>query len=287
MASLRGVKMILKGKPVAEIMKEAVAEKVSNYKAVGIFPKVAILRVGNRPDDIAYEKRVIKNCESVGMIGESITVDENIDMVNLKSELSKLNLDKAVHGILVFRPLPKHLSEEEVCKMIDPLKDIDCMNPINTGKVFLGEAGGFAPCTPEAVIEILKFYGYNLVGKSVAIVNRSMVLGKPLAMLFLKENATVTICHSNTKNLQAITSKVDIVVTGVGKGKFFTPNYFSEKSTIIDVGINFVEGAMCGDVDYESIVGTVMGITPVPGGVGGVTSMILLRHVVEGIEMQR
>ncbi|MEG1930098.1 MAG: bifunctional 5,10-methylenetetrahydrofolate dehydrogenase/5,10-methenyltetrahydrofolate cyclohydrolase [Anaerovorax sp.] len=279
--------MILKGKPVADQIKEDMIEKVQQYKSLGIVPKLAILRVGNRPDDLAYEARVLKNCESMGILGETVVVDENINMVNLKNRLEGLNLDKDVHGILVFRPLPKHLSEEELCESIDPQKDIDCMSPVNTGKVFLGDPTGFSPCTPEAVIEILKFYGYSLMGKNVAIVNRSMVLGKPLSMLFLNENSTVTVCHSKTKNLERLTSNCDIVVTGVGKGKFFTPNYFSSKTTVIDVGINFEDGSLCGDVDYDNTEGRVMAITPVPGGVGTVTSMILLRHILRGIELQK
>lgn len=287
MTILKGDVMILKGKPVADKIKEDMIEKINQYKTSGIQPKLAILRVGNRPDDIAYEERVLKNCENIGILVETIVVDENINMVNLKSRLMELNQDKDIHGILVFRPLPKHILEEEICANIHPLKDIDCMNPINTGKVFSGDKTGFSPCTPEAVIEILKFYGYNLIGKNVAIVNRSMVLGKPLSMLFLNENATVTICHSKTKHLSKVLSTADIVVTGVGQGKFFTPNCFSAKAIVIDVGINFLNGKMCGDVDYENVLGSVTGITPVPGGVGTVTSMILLRHILKGIELQK
>ncbi len=278
--------MILKGKPVADSIKENLIVKVAEYQAKGISPKLAILRVGSRPDDIAYEARVIKNCASVGMIGESVAVDENIDMESFLQVLDGLNQDDKVHGILIFRPLPKHLDDNEICKRINPLKDIDCMSPVNTEGVFTGDSSGFAPCTPEAVIEILKYYNYDLAGKNVTIVNRSMVLGRPLAMLFLAENATVTICHSKTTDLPAVTSKADIVVTGVGRGKFFSPEYFTEKSVVMDVGINFVDDTMCGDVDYDKAVEKVEAITPVPGGVGTVTSMILLNHVLKGLELQ-
>lgn len=278
--------MILKGKPVADQIKENIQQKVSQYEEQGICPKLAILRVGERPDDIAYESRVIKNCENVGIEAQVINVDHNTDMVNFMIALEKLNTDEKVHGILVFRPLPSQLDEDEICRRINPLKDVDCMNPVNTEKVFTGDQQGFAPCTPEAVIEILKYYEYDLTGKNVVIVNRSMVLGKPLAMLFLAENATVTICHSKTKNLAQTMKNADIVVTGIGKGNFFGAEYVSKEATIIDVGINFVEGKMCGDMNYQHVENVVAAITPVPGGVGIVTSMILLGHVIKGIALQ-
>jgi methylenetetrahydrofolate dehydrogenase (NADP+)/methenyltetrahydrofolate cyclohydrolase len=154
-------------------------------------------------------------------------------------------------------------------------------------KVFTGDSDGITPCTPEAVIEILKHYGYDLQGRNVAIVNRSMVLGKPLAMLFLAENATVTICHSKTRDLKEITKMADIAVTGIGKGKFFGPDYFSKDSIVIDVGINFAGGKLCGDVDFDKVSGQVSAISPVPGGVGTVTSMILLSHVIKAMKLQK
>lgn len=277
--------MLLKGKPVADKIKENIINKSAELKGKRIFPKLSILRVGARPDDIAYEERLIKNCETLGIASEKVTLNDNIDMVNLTKTLEQLNNDSSVHGILVFRPLPKHLDEDAICKIINPSKDIDCMNPINTEKVFSGDESGYAPCTPEAVIKILKHYDYDLKGKNVAIVNRSMVLGRPLSMLFLREDSTVTICHSKTVDLPKVTSESDIVVTGVGRGKFFTANYFSKKSVVIDVGINFVDNAMCGDVNFEEVEPLVSGITPVPGGVGTVTSMILLQHVIKSAEL--
>jgi methylenetetrahydrofolate dehydrogenase (NADP+)/methenyltetrahydrofolate cyclohydrolase len=279
--------MLLKGKPVADQLKKEIIAVVDQHKKEGKNPpKMAILRVGERSDDIAYEARVLKNCKEVGIEAETIAVDHNINTVKLLGILHELNNNPEIHGILIFRPFPGQLDGEEISNAIDPLKDIDCMNPINIQKVFQGDKRGIAPCTPEAVVEILKYYGYDLQGKKIVIVNRSMVLGKPLAMLLLSENATVTICHSKTKNLEEITTGADIVVLGIGKGKFFGPEYFSKDSLVIDVGINFVDEKMCGDVDFERVAQGVSAITPVPGGVGTVTSTILLKHVIQAMEMQ-
>ncbi|MDD2215947.1 MAG: bifunctional 5,10-methylenetetrahydrofolate dehydrogenase/5,10-methenyltetrahydrofolate cyclohydrolase, partial [Eubacteriales bacterium] len=278
--------MLLKGKPVADKIKETIINEVEYYKNNGsIVPRIAILRMGQRPDDISYESRVLKNCDAVGIEAEVIE-ENNSKTKNIIEILEKLNQNPKIHGILIFRPLPKQLDMEQISRAILPEKDIDCMNPINIEKVFVGDKNGIAPCTPEAVIEILKHYKYDLNGKNVTIVNRSMVLGKPLSMLFLDENATVTICHSKTKDLSGITSKADIIVTGVGKGKFFGPEFFSKESIVIDVGINFVNDSICGDVDFKAVSDKVGAITPVPGGVGTVTSMILLNHVIKAMKLQ-
>lgn len=279
--------MLLKGKPVADKIKEEIVKTVEDCKASGRgLPKLAILRAGERPDDIAYESRVLKNCAELGIEAEVTVVDDNIDMVKFVEALNRLNNDPEIHGILVFRPLPEQLDMETVSRSIRPDKDIDCMSPVNAEKIFTGDPDGIPPCTPEAVIEILKYYGYDLAGKNVAIVNRSMVLGRPLSMLFLAENATVTICHSKTRNLPGITAGADIVVTGAGKAKFFGKEYFAENSVIIDVGINMDNGNLCGDVDFEAVSDSVAAITPVPGGVGTVTSMLLLSHVIKAMKLQ-
>jgi methylenetetrahydrofolate dehydrogenase (NADP+)/methenyltetrahydrofolate cyclohydrolase len=230
---------------------------------------------------------VLKNCSELGIEVEVTAVDGDISMADFINVLSRLNEDKGIHGILIFRPLPGQLDQEAVSRAILPEKDIDCMSPFNAEKIFTGDQSGIPPCTPEAVIEMLKYYGYDLTGKNVAIVNRSMVLGRPLAMLFLAENATVTICHSRTKNLPGITGSADIVVTGAGKARFFGKEYFSKDSVIIDVGINMDNGALCGDVDFEAVEEYAAAISPVPGGVGTVTSMILLSHVVKAMKQQQ
>lgn len=280
--------MLLKGKPVADKIREEILAAAEECRAAGLdAPKIAILRAGERPDDLAYEARVLKNCTELGIETEVAAVDNNIIMVDFMETLERLNQDPKTHGILVFRPLPAHLDLDAVCRAIRPDKDIDCMSPVNTEKIFAGDPTGIPPCTPEAVIEILKHYEYALSGKNVAIVNRSMVLGRPLSMLFLAENSTVTICHSKTRDLSKVTSGADIVVTGAGKAKFFGKEYFSKESVVIDVGINMDNGALCGDVDFEVVSESVAAITPVPGGVGTVTSMLLLRHVIRAMKLQR
>ena len=281
--------MLLKGKPVADKIKSEILEAVNDCRTTGKdLPQIAILRVGNRPDDIAYESRVLKNCIELGIAAEVKQVDDKINMVNFMNVLNQLNEDPKTHGILIFRPLPEQLDMDLISRRIKPEKDIDCMSPVNAEKIFIGDKSGIPPCTPEAVIEILKYYKYELSGKNVAIVNRSMVLGKPLSMLFLNENSTVTICHSKTKDLPGVTAKSDIVVTGVGKSKFFGKEFFSKDSVIIDVGINLdAEEKLCGDVDFEEVAESVAAISPVPGGVGTVTSMILLNHVIKAMKLQQ
>ena len=276
---------LLKGKPVADAIKEDLITKIAEYKEKGIVAKVAILRVGARPDDLSYETRVLKNCDAIGMESEVVALPEDCSEEEYLAAMKGLNDDPKVHGILAFRPLPKQIDASAAADAIAPEKDIDCMNPKTVSKLFFDDMSGNAPCTPEACIAILKHYGYDLKGKNVVIVNRSMVLGRPLAMLFLHEHSTVTVCHSRTKDLPSVTRNADIVVTGIGRARFFGPEYFSEKNTVIDVGINAKpEGdGICGDADFDKAEPVVAAITPVPGGVGTVTSMILLRHVVDGI----
>ncbi len=272
---------ILKGAPVAKAIKEKIKAEAEVLKQKNIIPTLGIIRMGNRADDISYEKGVIKNCESVGIQARVFEVPVDTPMNEFVKLLKKVNEDDSVHGILMFRPLPDHIDYEVIKNIIDPRKDIDCMNPVNLEKVFEGELDGFVPCTPNAVIEVLKHYGVPLVGANVAIINRSMVVGRPLSMMFLGESSTVTICHSKTKNLPKVTASADIVVAAVGKARMLGKEYFSENSIVIDVGINDAgEGKICGDVDYDNVVENVKAITPVPGGVGGVTSAILLKHVI-------
>lgn len=278
------MKRVLKGKPVVEALKEQIKEKVESYNKKNIFPTIGIIRVGNREDDLAYERRVIKNCEQLGIKAHVFEMNENISMNDFAEEVKNIDENKNIHGILLFRPLPEQLDIKVVQELIRPEKDIDCMHPENLRKVFEGEEDGHYPCTPEAVVEILKYYDIPMKGSNIAIVNRSMVLGKPLSMMLIKENATVTICHSKTVNISNITKKANIVITGIGRPNFFTPEYFSKDNIVIDVGINYFNDKMCGDVDYEKIENSVQAITPVPGGVGTVTSTILLKHVMDALE---
>lgn len=275
--------LILKGKPVADQLILEMGRIVNEAKAGGTCPKLSVLRVGNREDDLSYESRLLKNCAEIGIETNVIVVDRNSITEILLEHIDRLNADNSVHGILLFRPLPEQFDLDRISRRISLDKDIDCMNPLNQNKVFLGDSTAIAPCTPEAVIALLHHYGINLAGKHVVVVNRSMVLGKPLAMLLLSENATVTICHSKTQNLEMITAQADIVVTGVGKAGFFQPYHFSETSIVIDAGINYQNDKLCGDVEFETVSELVQAITPVPGGIGTITSMILLRHVLHGL----
>ena len=277
--------IILYGKPVSEKIRNNISERAAAFKnSRGAAPKLAILRAGERPDNLAYEKRVLKMCGDVSIDTEVVAHPGDVSHDDFKMSLAELNDNADVHGILVFRPLPKQINEAEICSMISPEKDIDCMNSENLKKIFIGDDSAIAPCTPEAVIEILKHYDYELQGKNAVIVNRSLVLGKPLAMLFLKENSTVTVCHSKTEDLADVIKNADIFVSGIGKAKYFDDSYVSEKNIVIDVGINFADGKMCGDVDLDAVSEKVQAVTPVPGGVGGVTSAVLLRHLIEAAE---
>jgi|LSQX01.3.fsa_nt_gb methylenetetrahydrofolate dehydrogenase (NADP+)/methenyltetrahydrofolate cyclohydrolase len=279
--------MLLKGKPVADIIRGEIIMTVRKRKDAGMSaPRIALIRVGENPDDMAYEERIVKNCRDLGIISDTTVLGEAAPMEELMKILHEVNKNPEIHGVLLFRPLPPQFNLAVVSKGLKPEKDIDSMNPLNLAKVAAGDKSALAPCTPEAVVELLKHYYGDISGKNIAVVNRSLVLGKPLAMLLLSENATVTVCHSKSMDLAGITSKADIVVTGIGKAEFFGTEYFSEESVVVDVGINFAGGRMCGDVDFEAVEQKVRDITPVPGGVGTITSMVLLRNVLKGISLQ-
>jgi methylenetetrahydrofolate dehydrogenase (NADP+)/methenyltetrahydrofolate cyclohydrolase len=215
--------------------------------------------------------------------------DEYVNKSNecIKRYKKYINDNKDVHGILCFRPLPKQLDEEAIKYVISPEKDVDCFSPINSAKIMEGDKSGFPPCTPTAVVEILKHYGVELKGANVAVLGRSMVVGKPAAMLLLNENATVTICHSRTKDLAKVTSEADVLVAAVGRAKMVKENFVKEGAVVIDVGINVDEnGNLCGDVDTAAVQDKVSMITPVPAGVGSVTTSILAKHVVKACKAQ-
>ncbi|MGF7058615.1 bifunctional 5,10-methylenetetrahydrofolate dehydrogenase/5,10-methenyltetrahydrofolate cyclohydrolase [Brassicibacter mesophilus] len=272
---------ILKGSLVAKSIKEKIKEEVAYLKQKELVPTLAIIRMGNRPDDIAYENSIIKNCSSVGIESRVFEVEVDTPMEQFVELIKNVNNDNSIHGMLIFRPLPNHIDNEVIKNLIDPRKDVDCMNPINLEKVFEGNMDGFVPCTPKAVIEILKYYKVTLEGANVAVVNRSMVVGRPLSMMLLGTKSTVTVCHSRTRDLPGVTSKADIVVAAVGRARMFGKEYFSNDSIVIDVGINDSgDGGICGDVDYDNVAEKVKAITPVPGGVGSVTTSILLNHVI-------
>lgn len=278
---------IIKGKPVADQISENLIKEVNELVKEGINPKLAILRVGAKGNDLAYERGALKRCQTIGIETEVIELSEDITQEEYEKALRNLNENKDIHGILCFRPLPKQLNEEEIKYVISPEKDVDCFSPINSAKIMEGDTSGFPPCTPTAVVEILKHYNVELQGANIVVLGRSMVVGKPTAMLLLNENATVTICHSRTKNLEKVTSEADILIAAVGRAKMIKENFIKKGAVVIDVGINVDEdGNLCGDVDTSAVFDKASMITPVPAGVGSVTSSILAKHVVKACKAQ-
>ena len=269
----------LRGMPVVKQIAADAALQVEELKKKGIEPKLAVVRVGEREDDLSYERGLLKRFDAVGALVESVVFPMDVTQEELEAGIKKLNEDDKVHGILVFRPLPKHLDEEVIKEMVTEMKDVDCMGSANTAHVFAQDGKGHAPCTPQAVIEMLDFYGYDLTGKKAVVVGRSMVVGKPLAQMLLKKNATVTICHTKTADLRAEVKAADFVFACAGVAKMLDASYISEGQVVIDVGINVMDGKLCGDVDYESVSEIAAAATPVPGGVGTVTTSVLLKHV--------
>ena len=273
---------LIKGKPVADKITEDVRLDVEELNKKGVYPKLQIIRVGEREDDISYERGALKRMSTCGILTEVKTLPINISQDDFISEVKSSNEDESVHGILIFRPLPKQIDESVVKYIIDPKKDIDCFNPVNVAKVTEGDKTGYAPCTPSAVMEILKFYNVDLTGKNVVVLGRSMVVGKPQALLLLQENATVTICHSKTKDIAKIASSADVVIAAIGKAKMVGKEYVKENAVVIDVGINVDEnGNLCGDVNTDECLDVASLITPVPAGVGAVTTSVLAKHVVK------
>ncbi|MED3563109.1 bifunctional 5,10-methylenetetrahydrofolate dehydrogenase/5,10-methenyltetrahydrofolate cyclohydrolase [Bacillus xiapuensis] len=275
----------LEGKPVVQFLQDHIKSRVNLLIEAHIFPTLLLIRVGERGDDIFYEKSILKNCELLGIKCTVKQLPSSISMDQLKKVFVEANNNPAIHGIMIFRPLPDHLDLDIIRNLIDPVKDIDGMSPVNLEKVFEGDSTGFAPCTAKAVIEILNYYDIPLKGANIVVAGRSLVVGKPLAMLLLNENATVSICHSRTREMPAVTANAEIVVSAIGKAKFMTEEYFSENSIVVDVGINDDgTGQICGDVDFDGVFEKVQAITPAIGGVGIITTTILLDHVVKACE---
>lgn len=272
---------VMLGTEVAKTMKEELIRDVELLKGKGIHPCLAIIRVGARGDDLAYERSAKKRMEMVGIDCKVVELPKTISQENFERAFAEVNDDPKVDGILLFRPLPEGLDEEPVKLMIHPEKDVDCMSPFNSARVFLGETEGHAPCTAQAVMEMLRHFHIDLTGKKVTIVGRSMVVGKPLAMMMLKDHATITVCHTRTKDLKEECRNAGIVVACAGKAKFITADMIKEGAVVVDVGINIDEnGNMCGDVDYEKVKEKASYISPVPKGVGSVTTSVLASHVV-------
>ena len=277
---------LLKGNSVVEELREEIANKVFDLKRKEVTPTLAILRVGENPSDLSYEKSVIKKAGELGIEVLVKSLDLNVKQEEFDNALYELNDNDKIHGILMFRPLPKQLDEEKARNMIKPDKDIDGCGDTSLAGIFTNTSLGYPPCTAEACLKILDTYDIDITGKNVCVIGRSLVIGKPVSMMLLNRNATVTICHSKTENVAEIASKSDILVSCIGKLGYVTSDFANENQIIIDVGINWNEkiGKISGDVDFDNVSDKVSKITPVPGGVGGVTSMILLKHVVEAAE---
>lgn len=272
----------LLGKEVTGTLNEKIKNNVEALKEKGIIPKLAFVRVGERPDDLSYERGAAKRCETLGVSYEKYVLDADCKQEDLLKVIHQLSEDQDVHGILMFRPLPKHLEEEVAVEAIAPEKDVDGITKGSMAGVFMGSGQGFAPCTAQACMEILDHYGIDCTGKKAVVIGRSLVVGKPAAMMLLQKNATVTICHTKTENMSSLVKEADIVLVAAGKPGMIDGSYFSEGQTVLDVGIHVnEEGKLCGDVLYEEAEPIVDSITPVPGGVGSVTTSVLVGHVVE------
>ena len=273
----------MKGAEVVTALNEKMAKEIAALKEKGVSPTLAILRVGERDDDVSYEKGAIKRCETVGVAVKSVVLPADVQQSELLRAIDALNKDASVHGVLLFRPLPKHLDEDAVCAALDPGKDIDGITEGSLAGVFTGSGKGYAPCTAQACMEILDHYNIDCKGKRAVVVGRSLVVGKPAAMMLMGKHATVTVCHTRTADMPSVTRNAEILIVAAGKIESLTKEYFSPGQIVIDVGINWnnEKGKLCGDVKFDDAEPIVAAITPVPGGVGTVTTSVLVSHVVE------
>lgn len=281
--------MLLKGKPVADAITEKLRLEVEKLSKKGIVPTLAILRVGKREDDLSYERGAMKRCAQVGIEVKQVVLDGDIDNEQFLKKLEELNQDDGVDGILMFRPLPKQLDEEAATRLLAVEKDIDGNTQGSLAGIYANTGDGFAPCTAEAVMAILNYYGIEMAGKKAVVIGRSLVIGRPVAMLLMHKQATVTICHSRSKKIDKISRKADILVAAAGQMQSIDRNYIKEGQIVIDVGIHWDEEAqkLCGDVVTNDVEEVAAAVTPVPGGVGAVTTSILAKHVLEAAIKRR
>jgi len=279
----------LKGKPVADAIKEELTKKVEALKGRNIVPKLGIVRVGARPDDLFYEGGAKKTCTAVGMESEVFEYPEDIDQAAFEKAITDVGAKKDINGILMFSPLPKHLDERKIRSLIPVEKDVDCLSLGGAAKVFTDDPTGFPPCTPTACMDMIHHYDIPIKGKKCVVVGRSLVVGKPLAMLLLREHGTVTICHSRTENLPEVCKEAEILIAAVGRAKMINADYVKGGQIVIDVGINADPdnpGKYCGDVNYAEVEPIVERISPVPAGVGSVTTSVLCKQTIMACEMQ-
>lgn len=272
---------IIDGKKISEELRHSISEAVKNAEAGTRAPGLAVIIVGNNPASRIYVNNKKKACEVCGFYSVEYALDENAEEKELLELIEKLNKDETIDGILCQLPLPKHIDENKVIDAISPEKDVDGFSPVNTGNLLSGKPC-FAPCTPAGVVEMLKYEGIEISGKHCVIVGRSNIVGKPAALLMLQENATVTVCHSKTKNLAEEVRRADIVIAAIGRANFITADMVKEGAVVVDVGINRLEnGKVTGDVDFEAVKEKASYITPVPGGVGPMTITMLMKNTLQ------
>ncbi|MCD7946782.1 MAG: bifunctional 5,10-methylene-tetrahydrofolate dehydrogenase/5,10-methylene-tetrahydrofolate cyclohydrolase [Oscillospiraceae bacterium] len=276
---------ILSGAAVANARSEALSARVTKLKKSGIVPTLAIIRLGERPEDLAYERGACKRCEQIGIAVQKFLLPQDAAQDAVLSAVEAINRDHTIHSALLFQPFPAHIGGDAVIAALNPAKDADGLTNDSKSHVFSGHGIGFPPCTAQACMEILHHYGYDVTGKRAVVIGRSMIIGRPVAMLLLQENATVTICHTKTEDLPALCRDADILIAAAGRANMVDSSYVSAHQVVFDVGINVgVDGKLVGDVDFAQVEPRVAAMTPVPGGVGAVTSTVLAAHVVEAAE---
>lgn len=279
---------ILSGKETAEAMSGRIISKVNNLKASGITPTLGIIRIGENESDLSYERGATKRAQALGVECKKYVLPADAKQDDILDVIDKVNNDDNIHGVLLFRPLPAGIDSAAVENALKPEKDVDCMTDMSLCGVFAGKDTGYPPCTPKACMEILDHFGIDCEGKNVVVIGRSLVVGKPVSMMLLGKNATVTICHTRTKDIKSIAKSADILIVAAGRAGIVNKEYVREGQIVIDVGINTDEnGRLCGDVDYAEVEPVVAAITPVPGGVGSVTTTVLISHVAEAAEKQQ
>ncbi|MCC8122869.1 MAG: bifunctional 5,10-methylene-tetrahydrofolate dehydrogenase/5,10-methylene-tetrahydrofolate cyclohydrolase [Oscillospiraceae bacterium] len=276
---------ILSGTAVANARSEALFARATELKKSGIVPKLAIVRLGERAEDLSYERGACKRCEKIGILVQKYILPQDAAQDTVLSAIEAINRDRTIHSALLFQPFPAQICGESVLAALDPAKDADGITDSAKAHVFSGHGIGFPPCTAQACMELLHHYGYDLTGKRAVVIGRSMVIGRPVAMLLLQENATVTICHTRTEDMPALCRSADILVAAAGRANMVDSSYVNAHQVVLDVGINIgADGTLVGDVDFAQVEPRVAAITPVPGGVGAVTSTVLAAHVVEAAE---
>ena len=278
---------LLKGIEVVRAMSERLVAETDKLKEKGVVPCLCVIRAGNREDDIAYENGIVKRCASFGVEVRRVALDEQAETAEVVAEIEKANADSGIHGVLIMRPMPKQIDDAAVCAALDPRKDMDGITDVSMAKLYAGRDDAFAPCTAEACIELLDHYGIEISGKNIVVIGRSLVIGKPVTLMLIKRNATVTVCHTRTADVRGECRRADIVIAAAGVAGMVDGEYIAEGQTVIDVGINVdTDGNLCGDVEFDSAEPKAGAITPVPGGVGTVTSAILAKHVIMAAQKQ-